>query len=57
VQSDLDGLVGLDTVKSQMTKLVNSAVVEQERAAFGKPVKPKNRNLLFSGPRRSPPTT
>lgn len=57
VQDDINAMVGLNEVKSQLDALLNSAVVEQERKALGKTVKPKNRNMLFSGPPGTGKTT
>lgn len=49
VQDRLDNMVGLDSVKTKIDQLVNSALVQQRRKAEGKKVPKRDMNLLFAG--------
>ncbi|MEU8242255.1 AAA family ATPase [Actinoplanes missouriensis] len=46
---DLDGLVGLDTVKADLRRIVDYVTVQRRRAAAGMPVTPVTHHLVFVG--------
>jgi AAA+ superfamily predicted ATPase len=48
-QRKLDALVGLESVKREVTSLTNLANVQQKRKAKGLPVPPMSRHLVFTG--------
>ncbi|MEJ3658627.1 right-handed parallel beta-helix repeat-containing protein [Actinomycetes bacterium KLBMP 9759] len=47
--ADLDGLIGLDAVKQQVTALVDMIAVSQRRRDAGLPVPTMSRHLVFAG--------
>jgi SpoVK/Ycf46/Vps4 family AAA+-type ATPase len=57
IQDQLDGMVGLDSVKNKIDQLVASAKVQERRKAAGKDVPPRDQNLLFVGPPGTGKTT
>ncbi|MEV3858662.1 right-handed parallel beta-helix repeat-containing protein [Streptomyces sp. NPDC050095] len=55
--AQLDGLVGLATVKEQVTTLVNLNKVTRRRREMGLPVPAASRHLVFAGPPGTGKTT
>ncbi|MFJ8582310.1 AAA family ATPase [Micromonospora sp. NPDC093277] len=55
--AELDGLVGLATVKREVATLVGLHRVSQRRAAAGLPTPPMSRHMVFAGPPGTGKTT
>ncbi|MBC3841041.1 hypothetical protein GXW82_14400 [Streptacidiphilus sp. 4-A2] len=49
--ADLEGLVGLESVKREVTGLINLNKMAQRRQEMGLPMPPMSRHLVFAGPR------
>lgn len=57
IQDRIDELVGLNSVKTKIDSLVNSAIVMDRRKQQGKEVASRDWNLLFTGPPGTGKTT
>ncbi|QMU77123.1 AAA family ATPase [Streptacidiphilus sp. PB12-B1b] len=55
--ADLDALVGLDSVKREVTGLINLNKITQRRQEMGLPMPPMSRHLVFAGPPGTGKTT
>lgn len=55
--AELDGLVGLDSVKQEVTGLINLNKMAQRRQEMGLPMPPMSRHLVFAGPPGTGKTT
>ena len=55
--ADLDGLVGLASVKAEVTALINLNQMAQRREQMGLPMPPMSRHLVFAGPPGTGKTT
>ncbi|HKT00216.1 MAG TPA: right-handed parallel beta-helix repeat-containing protein [Rugosimonospora sp.] len=55
--ADLDGLIGLETVKQEVIGLVNLIKMSKRRQEMGLPVPPISRHLVFAGPPGTGKTT
>jgi Holliday junction resolvasome RuvABC ATP-dependent DNA helicase subunit len=55
--ADLDGLVGLASVKAEVTALINLNQMAQRRERMGLPMPPMSRHLVFAGPPGTGKTT
>jgi Holliday junction resolvasome RuvABC ATP-dependent DNA helicase subunit/nitrous oxidase accessory protein NosD len=55
--ADLDALVGLDSVKREVTGLINLNKMAQRRQEMGLPMPPMSRHLVFAGPPGTGKTT
>ena len=55
--ADLDALVGLDSVKREVTGLINLNKMTQRRQEMGLPMPPMSRHLVFAGPPGTGKTT
>lgn len=49
--AELDALVGLESVKHEVTSLINLNKMAQRREEMGLPMPPMSRHLVFAGPR------
>ncbi|WP_051813133.1 right-handed parallel beta-helix repeat-containing protein [Kitasatospora sp. MBT63] len=55
--ADLDALVGLESVKREVTGLINVNKLAQRRQEMGLPMPPMSRHLVFAGPPGTGKTT
>ena len=55
--ADLDALVGLESVKREVTGLINLNKITQRRQEMGLPMPPMSRHLVFAGPPGTGKTT
>ncbi|TDT97827.1 parallel beta helix pectate lyase-like protein [Streptomyces sp. 846.5] len=55
--ADLDALVGLESVKREVTGLINLNKMTQRRQEMGLPMPPMSRHLVFAGPPGTGKTT
>ncbi|MGV9704816.1 right-handed parallel beta-helix repeat-containing protein [Streptomyces sp. NPDC003483] len=55
--AELDALVGLDSVKHEVTGLINLNKMTQRRTEMGLPMPPMSRHLVFAGPPGTGKTT
>jgi Holliday junction resolvasome RuvABC ATP-dependent DNA helicase subunit len=55
--AELEGLVGLDSVKREVTGLINVNKMAQRRLELGLPMPPMNGHLVFAGPPGTGKTT
>ncbi|MGW7578908.1 right-handed parallel beta-helix repeat-containing protein [Streptomyces sp. NPDC054765] len=55
--AELDALVGLDSVKREVTGLINVNKMAQRRLELGLPMPPMSRHLVFAGPPGTGKTT
>jgi Holliday junction resolvasome RuvABC ATP-dependent DNA helicase subunit len=55
--AELDGLVGLASVKAEVTGLINLIQMAQRREQMGLPMPPMSRHLIFAGPPGTGKTT
>ncbi|MDH6109214.1 Holliday junction resolvasome RuvABC ATP-dependent DNA helicase subunit [Kitasatospora sp. MAP12-15] len=55
--ADLDALVGLESVKREVTGLINVNKMAQRRQEMGLPMPPMSRHLVFAGPPGTGKTT
>jgi Holliday junction resolvasome RuvABC ATP-dependent DNA helicase subunit len=55
--AELDGLVGLESVKHEVTSLINLNKMAQRREEMGLPMPPMSRHLVFAGPPGTGKTT
>ena len=55
--ADLDALVGLESVKREVTGLINLNKMAQRRQEMGLPMPPMSRHLVFAGPPGTGKTT
>ncbi|MET9530447.1 right-handed parallel beta-helix repeat-containing protein [Streptomyces sp. NPDC006649] len=55
--ADLEALVGLDSVKREVTGLINVNKMAQRRLEMGLPMPPMSRHLVFAGPPGTGKTT
>ncbi|MFI9274614.1 right-handed parallel beta-helix repeat-containing protein [Kitasatospora sp. NPDC052896] len=55
--ADLDALVGLESVKREVTGLINLNKLAQRRQGMGLPMPPMSRHLVFAGPPGTGKTT
>ncbi|WP_329457201.1 right-handed parallel beta-helix repeat-containing protein [Streptomyces sp. NBC_01497] len=55
--SELDALVGLESVKKEVTGLINLNKMTQRRMEMGLPMPPMSRHLVFAGPPGTGKTT
>ncbi|MCA1223488.1 right-handed parallel beta-helix repeat-containing protein [Streptomyces sp. 8L] len=55
--AELEGLVGLESVKKEVTGLINLNKMTQRRMEMGLPMPPMNRHLVFAGPPGTGKTT
>jgi SpoVK/Ycf46/Vps4 family AAA+-type ATPase len=49
VMTEIDGLVGMDTAKAEIKRLVSMATLDQQRSEAGLPSTQATRHLVFSG--------
>jgi hypothetical protein len=55
--AELQGLVGLESVKREVTSLINFNMMAQRRQEMGLPMPPMSRHLVFAGPPGTGKTT